>query len=162
MFMSFHTGYYGRYVIGALESNALVFSYLMRELPEDSPRWDARPDAERFSLREMVAHLLDYDTVCRERFERLIREDEPELPNWDEDEAAEHYSGRNPLHDLEHLQESRRMLAAWIEGLSEDEWQRTGSRPGVGKFSVEQGVSLMLGHDSYHLRQTVEWLKATQ
>lgn len=160
--MSFHTGYYGRYIVGAIESNALVFSYLLRDVAEDSPRWDARPDAERFSLREMVAHLLDYDTICRERFERMIREDEPELPNWDEDEAAAHYSGRNPLHDLEHLQESRRMLAAWIEGLSEDEWQRTGSRPGVGKFSVEQGVSLMLGHDSYHLRQAVEWLEATK
>ena len=160
--MSFHTGYYGRYVVGAIESNAQVFSYLLREVAEDSTRWDARPDAERFSLREMVAHLLEYDTICRERFERMIREEEPELPNWDEDEAAAHYANRNPLHDLQTLQDSRRMLAAWIEGLSEDEWQRVGSRPGVGKFSVEQGVSLMLGHDAYHLRQTVEWLEATR
>jgi uncharacterized damage-inducible protein DinB len=160
--MSFHTEYYGRYVIGALESNALVFSYLLRDVAEDSAQWDARPDAERFSLREVVAHLLDYDTVCRERFERMIREQEPELPNWDEGEAAEHYASRNPLHDLETLQESRRMLAAWLEGLTEEEWQAVGSRPGVGQFSVEQGVSLLLGHDSYHLRQVVEWLQATQ
>ena len=154
--------YYGRYVLGALENNAVVLGYLLRDVPQDSPRWDARPDAERFTLREIVAHLLDYDTVCRERFEHIIRENEPELPDWDMDEAARHYVSRNPQHDLEHLLESRRSFAVWLEGLSEKEWQRAGSRPKVGKFTVKGVVSLILGHDAYHLRQVADWLDATK
>ena len=152
--------YYRRYILGALENNAVVLNYLLRDLAGDSPQWDARPDAERFTLREMVAHLLDYDMVSRERFERVIREDNPELPNWDMDAAAEHYAKRDAVGELKLLLESRQTLAAWLEGLSTDEWQRSGSRPGVGTFSVFEGVALMLGHDAYHLRQAVEWLQA--
>ncbi len=160
--MSNFNEYYRRYILGALENNAVVLNYLLRDLPADSPRWDARPDAERFTLREIVAHLLDYDMICRERFERVIREDQPELPDWDESEATLHYAQRDAARELPVLLESRQTFAAWLEGLTEDEWQRTGSRPGVGTFSVFSGVALMLGHDAYHLRQTSEWLDATK
>ena len=156
------TSYYGRYVLGALENNAVVLGYLLRDVPLDSPRWDARPDAERFTLREIVAHLLDYDTICRERFEHMIRETDPQLSDWDMDEAARHYVNRNPSHDLERLLESRRSFAVWLEGLSAREWECTGSRPKAGKFSVLEGVTLMLGHDAYHLKQVVEWLDVTK
>ena len=160
--MAKFASYYGRYILLALENNAVVLNHLLRDLPLDSSRWDFRPDPERFTLREIVAHLLDYDMVCRERFEHIIREPEPELPNWDEEEAARHYTNRNPEHDLKILQDSRHSLAAWLEGLSDNEWIRAGSRPGVGKFTVKEGVMLMLGHDSYHLRQVAEWIEASK
>lgn len=155
-------GSYARYIWDALGSNALVIKHLLRDLPADSPRWDARPDPDRFTLREVVAHLLDYDMVCRERFERIIREDVPDLPNWDEVEAAEHYAKREAVRELDVLQDSRATLAVWLEGLEAGEWLRTGTRPNVGTFSLVEGVALMLGHDSYHLRQIVEWLEATK
>ena len=152
--------YYAGYVLGALEGNARVLSYLLRDVPQDSPRWDARPDAERFTLREIVAHLLDYDTVSRERFERMIREEKPELPNWDEGEAAAHYDTRNPVHQIESLLLSRRELKDWLLGLSEREWKCLGTRPKVGEFSVEEGAALMVAHDACHLEQVVSWLDA--
>lgn len=150
------------YLWRGVESNARVFHFLLRDLAEDSPRWDEKPDPDRFSLREVVAHLLDYDTVSRERFEHIIREDRPELPDWDPTEAAAHYDARDPKHQLENLLVSRQELAVWLEGLTDDEWKRTGSRPRVGEFSVEEGAALLLGHDSYHLVQVVEWLDATK
>lgn len=153
---------YRRYILGALENNAIVLAHLLRDLPADSPRWDVRPDPERFTLREIVAHLADFDMVKRERFERMIREDVPELPNWDEEDTARHYVNRIPSHDIEHLLESRRTLAAWLEGLSDREWACTGIHPILGEFEVKEGVSLILGHDSYHLKQVAEWLDATQ
>jgi hypothetical protein len=160
--MAKFTSYYGRYILGALENNAVVLGYLLRDLPLDSPRWDFRPDPERFTLREIVAHIVDYDMVSRERFEHILRDNEPELSDWDVDEAARHYFNRNPQHDLEHLLESRRSFAAWLEGLCEEKWSRKGSRPGAGKFSVKEGVTLILGHDAYHIRQVVEWLEASK
>lgn len=155
------TSFTRSYLWRGVESNARVMNFLLRDLPADSPYWDARPDANRFSLREVVAHLVDYDSVSRERFERIIREDKPELPNWDEDEAAQHYDARNPKHQLENLLVSRQELAVWLEGLSDKEWKRTGSRPRVGEFSVEEGVALFLGHDAYHLEQIAAWLGGT-
>ncbi len=160
--MAKFASYYGRYILGALENNAVVLNYLLRDIPLDSPRWDFRPDPDRFTLREIVAHLLDYDMVSRERFEHIIREENPELPNWDEEEAARHYTHRNPEHDLQTLLESRRSFAVWLEGLSDNEWKRVGTRPKVGTFSVKEGVMLILGHDAYHIRQVVEWVEATK
>jgi len=156
------TSFTHSYLWRGVESNARVISFLLRDLPEDSPHWDARPDAKRFSLREVVAHLVDYDSISRERFERIIREDKPELPDWDATEAAQHYDARNPKHQLENLLVSRQELAVWLEGLSDKEWKRVGSHSRVGEFSVEEGVALFLGHDAYHLEQIAAWLEATR
>jgi len=150
------------YLWRGVEFNARVVDFLLRGLPESSPRWDARPDPQRFSLREVVAHLLDYDSVSRERFERIIREDKPELADWNPTEAAGHYDARDPKHQIENLLVSRQELAVWLEGLSDKEWKRAGSRPRVGEISVEEGVALMLGHDAYHLEQIAAWLGATR
>ncbi len=147
------------YFASGLENGARVVAFLLRDLPESDSRWDSKPDPERFSLREVVAHLVDYDSVSRERFERMIREDKPELPNWDESEAAAHYDTRDPLSQIESLLLSRRELADWLRGLSEKEWKRTGSRPRVGEFSVEEGAALMVAHDAYHLEQIAAWLQ---
>lgn len=150
------------YVLKAVETNAVVLSRLLGEIDENSQRWDSKPDPERFSLREIVAHLVDYDEVTRDRFERIIRDGHPELENWDENEAAKHYDARNPKHQLENLLISRTELKAWLEGLSDKEWQMTGTRPKVGEFSVEEGVILFLGHDAYHIEQVTAWLDATK
>ena len=156
------TPFVHNYFASGVENNAHVFAFLLRELPENDSRWDAKPDPNRFSLREIVAHLVDYDSVSRERFERMIREENPELPNWDEGDAAAHYDTRNPLHGIESLILSRRELADWLRGLSEREWKCGGTRPNVGEFSVEEGAALLLAHDAYHLAQITQWLDATK
>lgn len=153
------TPFVHNYFASGVENNARVFQFLLRDLPDGDPRWDAKPDLNRFSLREIVAHLVDFDTVSRERFERMIREEKPEFPNWNPGDAAVHYDTRNPLHGIESLLLSRRELKDWLLGLSEREWKCTGTRPNVGEFSVEEGAAMMVAHDAYHLAQVVEWLK---
>lgn len=150
------------YILKAVETNATVLSRLLSDIDENSQRWDMRPDPERFSLREIIAHLVDYDQVNRDRFERMIRDDHPTLESQDWGEAAKHYDARNPIHQLENLRLSRTELKAWLEGLSDREWKLTGTRPKVGEFSVEEGVILFLGHDAYHIEQVTAWLKATK
>lgn len=146
------------YFAKGVQNNAHVFQFLLRDLPEYDERWDAKVEADRFTLREIVAHLVDYDTISRERFERIIREDKPELPDWDPGEAAAHYATRHPLHQIESLLLSRRELGDWLAGLSQKEWERRGTRSNVGEFSVEEGAALMLAHDAYHAEQIVNWL----
>lgn len=154
------TPFIHNYFANGIESNARIFGFLLRELPDGDPRWDSKPQAERFSLREIVAHLVDYDSVSRERFEQMIRGDQPELADWDYESAAAHYDTRDPLHQLESLLLSRRELADWLRGLSEKEWKSIASRPKVGEFSVEEGAAFILAHDAYHQVQIVEWLGA--
>ncbi|PQV64342.1 putative damage-inducible protein DinB (forms a four-helix bundle) [Abditibacterium utsteinense] len=150
------------YFSSGVQNNARVIQFLLRDLDENDARWDAKVDAERFSLREIIAHLVDYDTISRERFEHIIREDAPEFSDWDPTEAAAHYASRNPLHQIESLLLSRRELCDWLRGLSEKEWKRTGTRPNVGEFSVEEGAAMMVAHDAYHMEQIAAWLGAIE
>ena len=152
------TPFIHRYFVNSIQGNARVFQWMLRDLDANDARWDSRPVAERFSLREVVAHLVDYDSVSRERFERMIREESPEFPLWNPDDAAAHYITRDPLHGVESLLLSRRELGDWLMGLSQKEWKRTATRPQVGEFSVEEGAAFMLAHDSYHLAQVADWL----
>jgi hypothetical protein len=43
------------YLTASVESNARVFAHLLQELPADSPRWDAKPDADRFPCAKCSA-----------------------------------------------------------------------------------------------------------
>ena len=148
-----------RYALLALEGNVRVLEFLLRDLDAASPRWDARPDPERFTLREVVAHLREFDGVNMTRFERMLSEEKPALENWDEGEAALHYSGLDPKQQIAQLQESRRAMLALLQSLALPQWQRTATRPMVGEFSVQDAVTLLLAHDAYHLEQAVEWLE---
>ena len=51
------------YLLSALEGAPDVIAALLDGVPPDDALWDRRPDPERFSLREIVAHLADWDGV---------------------------------------------------------------------------------------------------
>lgn len=69
------------YLLNALEATPEVFERLLRNLSEAEA--DFRPDAARFSIREVMAHLADWDAIFLERLQRTRDEHEPVLPDID-------------------------------------------------------------------------------
>lgn len=151
--------YVKRYMIAALEGTPVVLNALLADLPADSPLWDARPEADRFTLREMVAHLADWEPVCRGRIVRTRTEDNPFLPNWDEDQAAiiGDYAHTNPHEALLWFAERRADTVAVLKSLSDEEWSRVARRENVGELSIQTQISLIVAHDGYHNRQAAEY-----
>ena len=147
-----------RYLLSSLEGTPSVLSALVADVPADSAVWDARPDPERFTLREMIAHLADWEPVCRERILRTRVEDKPLLPNWDEEQAAliGDYAHTNPYESLLWFTERRAATVALLSALETEEWTRTAERENVGTLSIEKQAFLILAHDGFHFRQTVE------
>lgn len=139
-----------------------MLSALVANVPADSPIWDSRPDPDRFTLREMIAHLADWEPVCRERIFRTRVEENPHLPNWDEDQAAliGDYAHTNPYESLLWFNERRAATVALLTGLEGAEWTRTAERENVGTLSIEAQAFLILAHDGFHLRQAVELMAA--
>ena len=150
--------YAKRYLITALEGTPAVLSALTGGIAADSAVWDARPDADRFTLREMIAHLADWETVCRARIARTATEETPFLPNWDEEQAAVigDYAHTSSHESLLWFAERRAVTVAQIASLTDNDWARSAERENVGTLSVEAQVCLILAHDGYHLRQAVE------
>jgi DinB superfamily len=148
------------YLIGGIEGTPHVLSSLLSDLGPDDSRWDARPDPDRFTLREMVAHLADWDTVFFGRVERLRDEEDPMLKSVDEGALCEtnDYASQLPLANLARLTVTRPKLASLLHSLSPEDWDKCGHREFVGDVDMLQLAVMILGHDAYHLRQAAEYV----
>lgn len=144
---------------GLAASPHVVEGLLGRLAPED-PAWDRRPDIQRFTLREMVAHLADWEPIWLERLTRTTGEDEPSLPGYDEGQLAiDHdYAHSDPIANLARFRAGRSAVVAFVDGLGEEQWARAAQREGLGRVTTEAQLVMIVGHDGYHLREAAEWL----
>ncbi|HEX8833513.1 MAG TPA: DinB family protein [Abditibacteriaceae bacterium] len=66
------------YLFVALRAAPDLFDYQLRELT--ALEADLRPDPERFTIREIMAHLADWEKIFHERMRRVCAEENPTLP----------------------------------------------------------------------------------
>lgn len=147
------------YLVKALSATPVVLSSLLDGARD--PDWDRRPDPDRFTLREVVAHLADWEPVWLERLQRIATEDHPFLPSVDESQMVveNDYASTSPTESLARFVQGRETLVAYIRSVSDDLWDRTGDREFVGILTMHQQAYFALSHDAYHLRQVAEWLE---
>ncbi|MDE2127062.1 MAG: DinB family protein [Armatimonadetes bacterium] len=152
------------YLLHGLDATPAVLASMLEPVAVADRRWNHRPDPERFTLREMVAHLADWEVIFRSRMVRILREDHPALEGIDEERLAidNDYASCDPLAQLAVYVAERKASLTFLHGLSGDQWLRWGSRlPNVPRLSISDTAVLMLGHDGYHLQQCAEWLRAS-
>lgn len=151
-----------RYLLYGLENQPAVLSQLLRDLGPDDPAWDRRPDPERFTLREIVAHLADFEPIWLERVERTAGEVNPVLPSADEGQMAiDHdYASTDPFESLQRYRRGRAALVARLRDLPDDGWDRAGRREQIGPMTIFEQMVMVLSHDGYHTGQVTEWLGA--
>lgn len=109
---------------------------------------------------ENLGHLRDWEEIFFSRVERLLAEDNPELPVFDDQlwEIEHDYRGQDPHRVLDQLRAQRQQLVNLLREVPAAGWERRGS---VG---TEQGVSLativqrIRQHDLEHLQLIAEAL----
>ena len=124
-----------------------MWNGFLKDLPADDPRWDFRPDPARFTLREVVAHLADWEPIHLERLTRMLEEENPMLPDIDESKmAAENdYAHSDPRASLEWLRGGRLKVTKLLSTLLPGEWTREGDREKIGPVTVEIPDSIYRG-----------------
>jgi hypothetical protein len=149
--------YFRNYLFSALEAAPSLFGTLLEGLTEEEA--DRRPDPNRFTLREVIAHLADWDPVFLDRMTRIRFEDHPTLPGYDEGQwAIDHdYAHTDWREQLASFTERRQALVAFLHSCGPDDWARTANRPEIGILTIESQALLIPLHDAYHLRQVSEW-----
>ncbi len=152
-----------RYLLDGLRHTPNVLAHVLAPIVTEAPSesWDRRPVADRFTLREVLAHLADWDTVWRERLELILTEDTPYLPDRDPEQLARDrdYGSAHPTTSLERFQTRRAELVERLRHLNAEAWGRTGQHQVHGAFTVADLAATALGHDSYHLAQAAEWIR---
>ncbi|HEY3330973.1 MAG TPA: DinB family protein [Capsulimonadaceae bacterium] len=148
-------------LIDNLDGNVELFSSLAQQAIE-AGELDRRPDPERFSLREIFAHVADFDPIFLGRIVDARDKDNPTLVGSDPGRMAidNNYSHSVPNVAIDWLRASRPELTAALRELTDDEWSRTADHKVFGPMTIETLAIAVSIHDGYHLNQILEWLKS--
>ena len=142
----------------SIEFGPEIVRRLLRLIPAD--RLDHRPDPERFTPREVIAHLADWEPIMRERMQTALRSPGATIVAWDEGQMAlDHdYAGSDPVEQVTLFARERKVTAELICSIQGADWEKTVVHPERGTQSVADLGNLLLGHDLYHIEQLTEIL----
>ena len=152
-----YASYYGLYIDQAPDGD--IFTILQDELvATQSLLGDLRPDQEIFryadgkwSLREIVGHLIDTEWTFSYRGLCFARTDPARLPGFDQDLwAGASNAADQPMHQLlETFAAARRSSLAIFRSLGEEAWMRRGIASDC-EFTVRAMPYILAGHEIHH------------
>ena len=156
--MLFESSYGRGYIFAALESGPALMAKMVEGMSAEQA--DLRPDPERFTIREIIAHLADWDGIFLYRMRRMVAEDCPMLPGYEPDDLARenNYAGSDPRAELEKWALVRKEMAEFVRGLSVEQMEKTADRPEMGRITLLEQAILIPLHDTYHLIQVQQIL----
>jgi hypothetical protein len=137
---------------GRLRVNAMIWA------PElASTGASVRPNPERWSVLEYGCHVRDVFRIFDGRVSLMQSEENPQFPNWDQDETAvaERYDLQDPATVSRELGAAAETVAARFDGLRAEEWARPGVRSNGSVFTIES-LGRYLLHDCVHHAWDVE------
>lgn len=151
-----HADYYGRYIEQVPDGDILVT--LRDQLPGTLALLDVPSEREtyryaegKWSLREVVGHLIDTERVFAFRGLSMARADDVDLPSMDQDEwTARSNAHQRPMEDLTKEWASvRRSAVHLFASLDDDTALRTGRASGY-EFTVRSFPWIIAGHELWH------------
>ena len=128
---------------------------LLRELDEEILRW--RPIPNKWSIKEIMCHLRDMERLAYlARYQKMLTEDNPLLPNVDQDRIAfeTDYINQNAHEALKEFKRLRLETIQTLDRAPVETWSRSGTHSTDGSMTVEQLVVRQIkGNDLNHLVQ---------
>ncbi|MEZ6125277.1 MAG: DinB family protein [Planctomycetaceae bacterium] len=114
---------------------------------------DAQPVAGRWSVRQVICHLADFEIVYADRMKRVLAEDNPTLMSGDPNDFARrlNYASRNVGEELQLIHQIRRHVAGILRSCDVEEFQRTGVHSTDGPLTLETLLERVTGHVPHHL-----------
>ncbi len=150
--------FYGRYV-GQVPNGDIVESLstqldatlrLLRALPEE--KGGVRYAPGKWSVREVLGHLIDAERIFTYRALRFARADETALASFDENAfvANASFDERTMASLLDELEAVRRASILLFAAMNAAEWMRRGVASG-NPMSVRAAAWVTAGHELHHL-----------
>ena len=118
---------------------------------------DRKPADGGWSAREVVHHTADSEMTSAIRLRRLVAEDHPEIAGYDGDEFARRlaYSTRPVEPSLVAIRGARESTADILEGLSDQDWERSGTHSELGEYSIDLWLEIYSRHCHDHAEQAL-------
>jgi hypothetical protein len=151
-----YAAYYERYVsrvpeedlAAALESDRKSIMDLLRPIPEE--RADYRYDPVKWSIRELVQHVVDSERVFGFRAFWFARKAGDSLPGFEQDDVMRSAPPDTPLAELvSELDRVRSGHVLFFRALDSEAWNRFGTASG-NPVSVRAIAAILVGHCRHH------------
>ena len=149
--------YYGRYidlvesgdVLSTLTRQMAETQALLRSLPSSVSTYRYAPG--KWSVNEMIGHLIDSERIFCARALRFARNDPTPLPGFEQDDYIRNSSFDSyPLADLASELATLRVSTVFLfKHLNEDAWMRRGTANGA-EVSVRALAYIIAGHELHH------------
>lgn len=150
----FDTGSFPREEVGALIlDNAASWREVLAH-----PKVRDRPSDDRWSALEYACHVRDVFRLYDYRLHLMLDEDDPDYPNWDQDEAAVEgrYRDQDPEQVRDAIEHAGPRLADSFDSVTGGQWARTGNRSDGASFTIETFARYMIHDPIHHLNDVRE------
>lgn len=142
-------------IIWNLKSLPNELDDLLNGLDEETLIW--RPIPNKWSIKEIICHLRDMEREAYlARYNRMLTEDNPALPNVDQDRIAfeNDYITQDANAALADFKTLRSETIRALDAAPVDAWSRGGNHETDGPMTIEQLVLRQIkGNDLNHLVQ---------
>jgi len=118
----------------------------------------ARPVAGKWSTLEVVAHIADFEIVGADRIKRTIAENQPTLPDGDENLFAKAlaYHSRDLAEELQVIGSIRAQVTRILRTLPDEAFSRIGIHSAAGPMTLTQYIQRGINHITHHIKFITE------
>lgn len=138
-------------ILDQLKQSAKANTQLYKSLNEEQLRF--RYDEDKWSMKDILMHLMDTERVFVYRAMRFARQDKTPLPFFDENEFAQQAQA-DKISTSKLLREynaCRNLSIAFFNNLTQQQLKRTGIASNYS-MSVRACAWIILGHELHHRR----------
>lgn len=139
-----------------LTSNAVRIKALVEGVTDQEAVW--RPDADSWSLLEVINHLHDEEREdFRVRLNIILHSPDKPWPEIDPEGwvMQRKYNERAIDQSLNNFLDERKASLKWLRGLGEPDWTASSETP-FGPMRAGDMFASWVTHDQMHMRQLVE------
>ena len=119
---------------------------------------DAAPIAGKWSTRQVICHLADFEPIYADRMKRAIAENEPTIFGGDPDAFAARlaYEQRDIEEELLMIESVRKHVARILRTLPPDAFQRQVNHSEDGPITLRTLLERITGHIPHHVQFITE------
>lgn len=140
-------------ILKSMRATPVILSPLVAGLDDEDIR--RRPAPGEWAVIEVIAHMADVDERAHARLRRMLAEDNPYLPAFDQEALAEErgYIAMDLGKELARYQQTRSAHVASLEALDAGQWRRPGRHESAGDVTIELYEAHVASEDVDHLAQ---------
>jgi hypothetical protein len=144
-----------------MDPKKLIDEYLagpriLREAVEGMSReeLDATPIAGKWSTRQVVCHLADFEPIYADRMKRVIAEERPTFFGGDPDVFASRlaYAARDVEEELRLIEAVRGQMGKILRTLAPGDFRRDGIHSEAGPLSLHTLLERVTAHLPHHVK----------